>query len=313
MLSTCTQACQSGHLNNPVTSQLPALLWSIHYQTTAYIVHHVTHLLKLQPVLGAGRQRHPLYTSVAAPSTVFTPRSHRMHKLISMQTLWCYLQPVWTLPLTIMCSKICYAFCEVLRVLCELGQNRRCILRFSLPSSFGEACFVSRRPPWPPIYELRASAFCVSRTFSAFFSFPHVTLVHRFLVKISALRFLLQKPEKLTSEATKARVSFFQTMHFQTSSCHDRICVYFCLQPHAGEFYFPVEICCVANKVKVVVNLCARRTDWKSEQICIDAFWENSLQTFLGKFASKVVSLGQNTPLVSSPVSSFAMLRKKIV
>ncbi len=33
-------------------------------------------------------------------------RSHRTRKQISMQTLWCCLQPVWTLPLTIMCSKI---------------------------------------------------------------------------------------------------------------------------------------------------------------------------------------------------------------
>ncbi len=38
-------------------------------------------------------------------------RSHRMRKQICrqicVQTLWCCLQCVWTLPLTIMCSKIC--------------------------------------------------------------------------------------------------------------------------------------------------------------------------------------------------------------
>ena len=38
------------------------------------------------------------------------PRSHRTRQHICMQiwvqTLWCFLQPVWTLPLMIMCSKI---------------------------------------------------------------------------------------------------------------------------------------------------------------------------------------------------------------
>ena len=34
-------------------------------------------------------------------------RSHRTRKQICVQTLWCCLQPVWTLPLTIMCCKMC--------------------------------------------------------------------------------------------------------------------------------------------------------------------------------------------------------------
>ena len=43
--------------------------------------------------------------------TNFRPRSHRTRNQvctqICMQTLWCCLQAVWTLPLTTMCSKIC--------------------------------------------------------------------------------------------------------------------------------------------------------------------------------------------------------------
>ncbi len=41
----------------------------------------------------------------------FRPRSHRTHKQICtqiwVQTLWCCLQPVWTLPLTTVCSIFC--------------------------------------------------------------------------------------------------------------------------------------------------------------------------------------------------------------
>ena len=57
---------------------------------------------------------------------VFRPHSHRTRKQICMQscvqTLWCCLQPVWTLPLTTVCSMICVRVLQkVLCVLCERG------------------------------------------------------------------------------------------------------------------------------------------------------------------------------------------------
>ncbi len=58
VLSTCTQVHQSGNF---------LLCFEVlHNQTIASIVHHGTYLLKVQPVLVGGRQRHPRYTSVAA-------------------------------------------------------------------------------------------------------------------------------------------------------------------------------------------------------------------------------------------------------
>ncbi len=49
--------------------------------------------------------------SVMQNITMLRPYSHRTRKHICMQicvqTLWCCMQPVWTLPLTTMCSIIC--------------------------------------------------------------------------------------------------------------------------------------------------------------------------------------------------------------
>ncbi len=62
---------------------------------------------------------------MANTHAVVRARSHKTRKHICMQicvqTLWCCLQAVWTLPFTTMCFIIWCACCEVLRVLCERG------------------------------------------------------------------------------------------------------------------------------------------------------------------------------------------------
>ncbi len=49
--------------------------------------------------------------SIAEPIAYLRPRSHRTRKQICaqiwVQTLWCFLQPVWTLTFATMCSRIC--------------------------------------------------------------------------------------------------------------------------------------------------------------------------------------------------------------
>ena len=60
--------------------------------------------------------------NVKAP---FTQDAYQICTQICVQTLWCSLQPVWTLPFTAVCSFACTC-CKVLRVLCERGL-RRCV------------------------------------------------------------------------------------------------------------------------------------------------------------------------------------------
>ena len=65
------------------------------------------------------------------------PRSHRTRRQICMQicvqTLWCCLQPVWTLPFTAVCPIICACLLKVLRALCERG-----------PSIFSQKVFLKK-------------------------------------------------------------------------------------------------------------------------------------------------------------------------
>ena len=70
VLSTYTQACQLGHLPNPIISQLFALLWSFTQPDNSLYCLSYNASPYLQPILGGGRQKHPRHTSMAAKRNI---------------------------------------------------------------------------------------------------------------------------------------------------------------------------------------------------------------------------------------------------
>ena len=69
-------------------------------------------------VLISAKRSHYWHKNSWAP---FTQERKQICTQICLQTLWCCMQPMWTLPLTTMCSIICVRMLKVLRVLCVNG------------------------------------------------------------------------------------------------------------------------------------------------------------------------------------------------